>query len=61
MIYAGTILLNLLAALVDDKFPVIGAFQQANMTEAILDGAMKVNVENVGEVANVRMRKIIAN
>jgi hypothetical protein len=58
MIYAGTILLNLLAAFVDDKFPVIGAFQQANMTAAILDDAVKVNVENVNEVANVRMSQI---
>lgn len=57
MIYAGTILLNLLAAFVDDKFPVIGALQQTNMTAAILDGAVKVNVENVNEVANVSERQ----
>lgn len=58
MIYAGTILLNLLAAFVDDKFPVIGALQQTNMTAEILDGAVKVNVENVNEVANVSETKI---
>lgn len=58
MIYAGTILLNLLAAFVDDKFPVIGALQQTNMTAEILDGAVKVNVENVNEIANVSETKI---
>lgn len=54
MVYAGTILLNLLAAFVDDKFPTIGNLSHhMNMTD-IADGAVKVNVENVDEAVKVK-------
>jgi hypothetical protein len=53
MVYAGTILLNLLAAFVDDKFPIIGNMNLSNMT-AIADGAIKVNIENIDEAVKVR-------